>query len=183
MSGMSPGNAALVAAKFPPIIFIGVLWNIIGLGIEASIESAEDRQAVGQVQHAAGDYNPRAILADLFAAEIAKRPLFMLKPSAHTDYAALAKEGYDAVIKLDIEEASLRGAPGQFLRMFVRASGALVILRDQEIIWQQSETIMSLQEYPLSEYISDDGTKLKHILNDILQKIATRLASDIIYTR
>ena len=67
------------------------------------------------------------------------------------------------------------------MRLFTRASGKMIGLRNEGVIWQRSESITRSEEYTFAEYSEDGGKRLIELIQKSLRAIAVRMASDILY--
>jgi hypothetical protein len=180
-TGMSAGTGAVLMTG--PFLF-GLLGDIIAIATEAFIESSEDSKRSEDVKKALGKTYFEKMLGNYFLEQLRKANLFeKIDYSAHNDnYKDYVDEGYDSVIRLKIEELSLKKGVYN-LKLCVKVAASMVDLRGQEVIWERLEFIMNDEEYSLDDYKADEGKLFKDSLEKVLKKLAFRLSSDIIYSK
>lgn len=122
------------------------------------------------------------ILGKYFVEEMEKADVFKIRQLDKKTTPELKQDGYDACIELNIEELSLRKEPySDKCRVHILVNGKMIDLREERLLWEKNENVLSEEEYTIDEYKENLGM-LGQIIDRMLRKIAGRLACDIAYS-
>lgn len=179
-------GAALILAPF-----LGLLPIIIGLGadgVQASKALSRDQNLADNIREAKseniiGRYYFEKLLGDAFYRYLESANLFKIKFEQIENYKILWAKGYHAIITLKIEELLLmRTSQLDKLFIYMRVLAKMNDLQNDKVIWEKVEELRSDEEYTLVE-CKTEGGKIKSSIDKLIDKIAFRLASDIIYSK
>lgn len=152
---------------------------IIALPIEWAIRSAEDSNVSQALQDTSQSSRISNRLGYLFTSMLKEKQIFQ-----KIDFKCVSKGEnpiitniYDAIVKIEIEEISLRRRYGDRLILFIQVTAQMKSINNAEILWDRNEIIESTESYQL-EYFKQNGIPM---LDKYLYKLAKRLSNEIIY--
>lgn len=167
------------------LIAVSPLIGLIASGIEHASNKSKDA-AVSDTykENLTRDYIATYI-GQSFLDQINKSKIFPISLSAENNRSQLVSEGYDALIVIKIEEISILKefiAYPDKLSVHVKAKANMINLRSGINIWNRDEMLTSDEAYSFEEYRADNSALLIKVLNSLLDKLAFRLSSYIIYS-
>ena len=164
---------------------IGIIPAIIAASAEASTEKSQDQKLVEQLPKTISREYVSMVLGNEFLSKLQEANIF--RTIEYTDTCNrdsrnnLSSKNYDALINLNIKELSLRGYSGGVVRLCANVKGELITLKNGNVEWKEQEAITSDNAYQLDYYINQESENLKNAIDQILKKIAEKLANDLIY--
>jgi len=167
------------------VLGFGLLPVIAPLFIEGISESHQDKGLTKSYNGSINKSNIEKLLEYYFLEEMKKTDLFKISYSDENSYEKLLDQGYDTIVKLNVEELSLKRGVEQPKKLYLFASvwGEMVDLHNKEVFWKRHEIIKSKNEHTIDEFKAEDGKLLIDSIDNVLKRTAIRLSSDIIYSK
>lgn len=176
-----PGISGPTAFAAAAAGFVGLLPAFIAFGVEIITESNADKRLTLNLREALGPHNVEKAIGDRFIHEMRARNTLSLSYSGSKPSKELPGEGYDSIIELELEELLLVGNKDKF-KLLMTTSGRMIDLRNGDVIWRRSESVINNEECSLDEFKSNECKLLRDVLNESCQKMAYKLALNIIYS-
>jgi len=154
----------------------------ITMGVESASENLSDQAQANEFQKDVTRKYLENLLGDNFINDIQNSKMFSIEKVVERDNKQLLKQGNDAIIEIKVEELSLKRITQNKSRILVRASGTMIDLRQDEVIWKRIVTMVSAEEYTFEEYKADNSRLLQEQLSTTFNKLASRFSNDIIFS-
>jgi hypothetical protein len=167
------------------LIVLSPLIGMLAVGIEHATNLSKDKATADTYNENLTKSYITDYLGQSFINQIRKSYVFPISLSGQNKDKQLIKEGYDALVVIEIEEISLLKELLSYsskLSLHVRANATMTNLRKEGNIWTKSETITSNSAYTFEEYKADNSSLLLKELNTLLDKLSFRLSSYLIYS-
>ena len=169
-----------------PVMLFFPLTAVILEPIDWAIKSSADASNAHSLQA----NRPKVAIAGRFSSHftqrLAKSRVFEsvqeIPADTRGDQPADWRSGLDAVIRLRVADISLRPVTRDELSLFVEVSAEMVSLnqgKEQALLWSRVERVHDNEMYTLDFYKKNGVSVLDHTL----EKLASRLADDLIYSK
>ena len=170
--------------SYPP--GIGLLFGPLGILLEAGISGAVvygiDQGHAAKIGEHMKFSHTEEKMAQSFIQLLRKGCSFQTieyLTDKNPDSKQLTTKGYDAVIKLLVQQISIDRDPGDSVRLSTHVSGQMEHLTSEKVIWDREENITNPEWHTL-DYYKENGLKE---LDTMLEKAAKNLAYDFIYLK
>jgi hypothetical protein len=164
--------------------WVGVLSPLAGL-LSASVEAAGRSYADAALSKTQREHlvisDLETHLGDGFLRQMAAFHRFAVSYALSTDWSQLLAQGHDVLLCLKVEELCLKPYDAERLGLYVSAWGTITDLRTGRVLWKRLESLLNREVHTLAEYQADEAQLLKHVVEDSLDGLATRMASAIVY--
>jgi len=150
------------------------------MGIEDLSREAEDQEHAAKIKEKMDFNQIENKMAQSFIEFLRKSEVFQaveyVADKTRDDH-QLAVIGYDARIKLSLQEILIKREPGDNVMLRVRVGGQMASLRSKKVVWDREEQVLSAVSHSIDHY-KKNGLKE---LDALLEKATQMLAYDFIY--
>jgi hypothetical protein len=183
-SGPSTGSNCIIGLGAVTICLPLICLPMV---VEPAGEYAIDKEKTREFRSSLGEHSYEEMLGKHFLDQLNQANFKSVNYSNYTSHNVLIKEGYDALIHLEVAELSLKrgmlysvGSTNKKYYIYISVWGEMFDLEKGKLIWKKLEARASKEEHTLEEYKADEGEILNDILEKMFNKIAFRMAIDMI---
>jgi hypothetical protein len=160
---------------------VGMMFGLIGAGIEAASRSASDSSLADTFDPALKNFNAQEVFE-------AKLHEYLKQPK---QFISVSKAGKDApgpppdgLLRVEIEEWGLRpclaSQSNETMQVFAKAEGTLTLFPDKSTLWTRKESHTE-QDCHALEKLRDEPGLLAGILLRTFDGLAGKMVNDVLY--
>jgi hypothetical protein len=161
----------------------GGLAGFFASCIEGAIRSGVDHAHAAKISEHSDTSRNESNMAQSFIQVLKKGNYFQVIDYANDDNnrdeSKLSNTGYDAVIRLIVQEILLEKTAAEYMSLTARVRGELEKLKSREILWTRDEIVINPEPHTL-DYYKENGLKE---LDTMLEKAVRNLAYDFLYLK
>jgi hypothetical protein len=161
---------------------VGLMFGLIGAGIEAAYRSASDSNLADTFAPALKTFNVKQVLEGKLQEQFVQSKRFA---TVSVDMNGAPSSGSsEGLLTVEMEEWGLRpclaGQSDERMQVVVKAEGTLKSLPDKSILWSKEETHIE-QDCHLLEKFRDEPGLLSSTFSRSFEGLAGKIANDILY--
>jgi hypothetical protein len=155
---------------------------LAAMGTESAIRSGVDREHAGKVKEHVDLSHFEEKVAQSFMQIVKKGDSFQTAEyltDKNPNVQQLSIRGYDAIIRLSVDNISLTRDTGEYVGLYTLVRGQMEHLSSGKVVWDRYEHVKSPEFHSLN-YYKENGLKE---LDAMLERAARNLAYDFVYLK